>query len=205
MRATTTRIDNTVFGYQAPPDTPALHRDVYKWIQSLDMSHALKNPRRDCQNGFLVAEIFSRYFPSDIQMHSFLNATSTHYKRDNWSQLQRFCTKQGLQLPEELVEGTIQGVHGAAEAMLEHLYEIFTNRKLPRLSASQALDVPQAPVPSQFTFGEAPGNDGGASGPGPRLISSSVRGPQGLEFGEVQTKGAGDAIALRKKLAAQGS
>lgn len=199
------RVDNTVFGYQAPPDTPALHRDVYKWIQSLDMSHALKNPRRDVSNGFLVAEIFSRYFPSDIQMHSFLNATSTHYKRDNWGLIQRFCTKQELQLPEELVEGTIQGIHGAAEAMLEHLYELFTNRKLPRLSASQALDLPSAPMQSQYMFGEAPGDTGGSSGPGPRLISSQVRSAQGLEFGEVQTKTAGDAIALRKKLAAQGS
>ena len=27
-------------------------------------------------------------------MHGFANATSSHYKRDNWEQLQRFCVKQ---------------------------------------------------------------------------------------------------------------
>lgn len=65
----------------------------------------------------------------DIQMHSFANATSSHFKRDNWAQLQRFCAKQGMDLPTDLVEGTIQGTHGAAVAMLEHLYEVFTGKK----------------------------------------------------------------------------
>ena len=85
--------------------------------------------RRDVCNGFLVAEVFSRYFPADIQMHSFANATSSHFKRDNWNQLLAFATKQGVNLPAELVEGSLQGVHGAAIALLEHLYEVFTGKR----------------------------------------------------------------------------
>jgi len=27
-------------------------------------------------------------------MHSFANASSTHYKRDNWEQVVKFCAKQ---------------------------------------------------------------------------------------------------------------
>lgn len=38
--------DTTTFGYESPPDTPALHRDVFKWVQGLDLSQALKNCRR---------------------------------------------------------------------------------------------------------------------------------------------------------------
>lgn len=55
--------DTTTFGYQSPPELPALHRDVYKWLASLDMSHNIKNPKRDMQNGFVVAELLQRYFP----------------------------------------------------------------------------------------------------------------------------------------------
>ena len=42
---------------------------------------------RDLTNGYLVAEIFSWYFPQDIQMHQYINGKSLESKQKNWDLL----------------------------------------------------------------------------------------------------------------------
>src|SRR4051812_43508377 len=93
-------------------------RDILKWLQSLDLSYSIRNLKRDLSNGFLVAEIFSRYFKSDIQMHSFDNGTSLPKKLSNWSLLEKFFNKHEFGIERHLIDAVIHNQPNAANKLL---------------------------------------------------------------------------------------
>lgn len=162
-------------------------------MQSLDLSQSVKNVRRDVANGFLVAEILSRYFPSDVQMHTFSLSVSSKETSENWRLIKIICEKQGIEIPSDLIEGTGKGVHGAAVALLEHLYELFTGKKLQRMIVITA-DVGLNDLkPGQ---GASSGADGG------KVISSQLKTSTNIEFGQVQiaTVDKSGATELRKTM-----
>lgn len=97
--------------------------------------------RRDCANGFLVAEALSRYFPSDFSMYSYSNGTSTATRKDNWEQIQRACRRRGFVLPQDVVTACMEERCGAAVALLEQLYEHLTQKQIRR---------PEEVLPSQL-------------------------------------------------------
>lgn len=110
-----------------------LPREVLKWIQSLDLTWQVKTPKWDITNGYLIAEIFSWYFPQDIQMHSYNNGRSLDSKQKNWDLLKNFIKHHKLDIAADVIEGTIHCKEGAAALLLERMYEILTNRIVRKL------------------------------------------------------------------------
>ncbi|KAI8472558.1 MAG: hypothetical protein J3K34DRAFT_375963 [Monoraphidium minutum] len=100
----------------------SLPREVLKWLLSLDLSYPVKNVKRDFANGFLFAEVLSRYYPSDIEMHSFENVTSTELKRANWMVLDKLFKKRAIPVEPRHVEAVMAADGDAAAEVLQLLY-----------------------------------------------------------------------------------
>ncbi|KAL0231388.1 hypothetical protein GEMRC1_010792 [Eukaryota sp. GEM-RC1] len=120
-------------------------REVLKWLQSLDLSYSVKNIKRDFSNGFLIAEIFSRYYPQDIQLHSFENGHSAARKKDNWSLLCRVFVKRQIPFSNSLIDDVIFCKPGAALSLVNEFYSFLTKRPLPIQPAPQS--QPSKPLP----------------------------------------------------------
>uniref|UniRef100_K7FS08 Spermatogenesis-associated protein 4 n=1 Tax=Pelodiscus sinensis TaxID=13735 RepID=K7FS08_PELSI len=119
--------------YPHPPRRTGLPRAVLRWLQSLDLSFFPRNFRRDFSNGYLIAEIFSWYYPADIHSHSYENGASLATKLSNWSQLAQFFSKQKLKPVQELIDGTIHCKPGAAEILVQDIYSMLTNRQIKNI------------------------------------------------------------------------
>ena len=112
-----------------------LSRDILKWLQSLDLSYSVKNVKRDFANGFLVAEIFSRYFPHDVQMHSFDNGISLPKKLANWELLEKFFLKKRVPIGRDMIDLVIHCKGNAALPLLETIYTCLTSKKVQNMRA----------------------------------------------------------------------
>ncbi|XP_043983256.1 spermatogenesis-associated protein 4 [Gambusia affinis] len=113
-------------------------REVIKWLQDLELSFQPKNLRRDLSNGYLVAEIFSRYFPHDISVYSYHNGVSFSSKQKNWSRIQKFLKKKNLELSKETIYGSIHCEPGAAEALVQEIYTMLTDQNVTEAQGQQS-------------------------------------------------------------------
>eukprot|EP00397_Hematodinium_sp_SG-2012_P018476 GEMP01018929.1.p1 GENE.GEMP01018929.1~~GEMP01018929.1.p1 ORF type:complete len:768 (+),score=177.90 GEMP01018929.1:61-2364(+) len=106
----------------------SLPREILCWLQQLDLSYAVTNPKRDFSNGFLVAEMIARYHPKLIRMTSFENGLKLSTKNDNWQQLYKIFNKIGAGVSKGDFDPVIHGAAGAAVALIKKLYKYFTKR-----------------------------------------------------------------------------
>ncbi|XP_021565890.1 spermatogenesis-associated protein 4 isoform X2 [Carlito syrichta] len=116
--------------YPHPPKSSCLSRSVLRWLQGLDLSFFPRNVNRDFSNGFLIAEIFSIYYPREVMISSFENGTSLKVKLDNWAQLEKFLARKKFKLPKELIHGTIHCKAGVPEILIQEVYTLLTHREV---------------------------------------------------------------------------
>jgi hypothetical protein len=183
-----------MWGAEPLPLPAPINRNVLKWLQSLDLSHSVRNIRRDLANGFLVAEICSRYYPNEIKMHSFQNCSNTEQKVDNWRQLKEFFKENELKIPKPMLEGVIKGRHGAAVEFVEKMYELYTGKKVqqqPELNPKEQEEASglagkfasnrknkKAPVDPKTILPGLTANS--------KMLSKAMPAPPLVKFGEVQ-------------------
>ncbi|KAJ3393144.1 spermatogenesis-associated protein 4 [Lobulomyces angularis] len=103
----------------------SLSRILLKWIQSLDLSYAIKNCKRDFANGFLIAQIISKYRSDLVGMHSFDTGSGPAARRANWDLLTKIFIKLELNISEKLTKDVSSCSPTAAPKILEIIYQKF--------------------------------------------------------------------------------
>lgn len=78
-----------------------LPREVIKWIQSLELTYSIKNIKKDFLNGFLVAQIFSRYYPKQFPMHTIENGFNSQCRKTNWMLIKKYLTGENKSSEEK--------------------------------------------------------------------------------------------------------
>ncbi|KPI90076.1 hypothetical protein ABL78_0829 [Leptomonas seymouri] len=110
-----------------------MQREVIKWLQSLDLSNVVQNPKRDLATGHAAAEIVNRYSGSKyINLQLLPNGVSAATKRDVWLQVYNALQKLNCQsVTPQLIDAVLRREPNAALTVLECLYEHFTEHTLP--------------------------------------------------------------------------
>eukprot|EP00667_Euglena_gracilis_P009933 EG_transcript_10104 len=201
----------------------SLPREILKWIQGLDLSYSVKNPKRDFSNGFLLAEILSRYW-REVPLHSFDTGSSLIKKADNWQTLEKVLKKRGFHLSRDVIDGVMHQKNGHVVPLLENIYTFLTKREiqsfpmleheevakpdfsplmLTRTADSQASSALHGLQPLHNT--PAGGVPGGIKAPKPKpmqeSLSTEATDTHNVKFTEVTVK-AVDNIALLRGIRA---
>ncbi|KAI9360368.1 hypothetical protein DFJ73DRAFT_815433 [Zopfochytrium polystomum] len=127
----------------------ALSRDVLRWVQGLNLSYSIKNAKRDFANGFLIAEILSKYFPNDVAMHAYDTGTGAAAKKNNWDLLERVFSKLGIPVHKDMVSNVAAGRAEAAALVLSIIYTNVRKRGPVAVSRSSSA-VPRDDAQEKF-------------------------------------------------------
>ncbi|KAM4779987.1 sperm flagellar protein 1 [Cyanocitta cristata] len=113
------------------PDTALV--SLYRWLDTVPLSRPRRNIARDFSDGVLAAEVVKFFFPSMVELHSFVPTSSTAQKVANWGHLNRkVLSKLNFHIPEEMIQQLVQSRPGTAEQLLQLLREKIQERQRQR-------------------------------------------------------------------------
>jgi hypothetical protein len=104
-------------------------REIHLWLQSLNLTYKIQNPKRDLSNGWVFAEIFSRYYPDDLEMYQYDNGFKLDKKVNNWEHLQKFFNKKKISIEFKDYDSVIHQAPTAGYQLLKKVYNITTGRE----------------------------------------------------------------------------
>jgi hypothetical protein len=116
-------------------------RQVAKWLDSLDLAYQVRNMRRDLANGFIVAEILSRYYPKEVSIYTYDNGNNHARRRDNWEQIAKVLAHREFTLKPSEYEPIFNQAPEGAQAFLFKLYEFLTHKKVDPVFPDNAKDA----------------------------------------------------------------
>ncbi|XP_062349376.1 sperm flagellar protein 1 [Cinclus cinclus] len=122
-------------GPQPGPDRSLV--SLYRWLDTVPLSRPRRNIARDFSDGVLAAEVVKFFFPSLVELHSFVPTSSTAQKVANWGHLNRkVLSKLNLHVSEEMIQQLVQSRPGTAEQLLQLLREKIQERQRQRKGLS---------------------------------------------------------------------
>ncbi|XP_039579952.1 sperm flagellar protein 1 [Passer montanus] len=115
-------------GPEPGPDASLV--SLYRWLDTVPLSRPRRNIARDFSDGVLAAEVVKFFFPSLVELHSFVPTSSTAQKAANWGHLNRkVLSKLNLRLPEEMIQALARSRPGTAEQLLQLLRDKILQRQ----------------------------------------------------------------------------
>lgn len=97
-------------------------QELYKWIDTIDLSRPKRNISRDFSDGVLVAEVVKNFIPRMVDLHNYQPASSQAQKMANWKTLnQKVLKKLDLNVPQNVMQGVVMMKPGVIEVVLNNL------------------------------------------------------------------------------------
>ena len=94
------------------------------------MTYKIQNPKRDLANGWIYAEILSRYYPEEIEMYQYDNGFKLEKKLNNWEHMQKYFKRKGVPVTKADWDPVMHCAPSAAYDLLKKFYTILTGREI---------------------------------------------------------------------------